>query len=467
MNMNPNTTRRDFTKGMALGIGGVMMAPLLKQMEAHAAGSANGFPRRYVFVVKSSGLTPEGVRPQGIDIGEDSRLLDHKLSDYTFHPTMRALDSFKDEMMILEGLSGCNFHGNHSSYYGALSCHHSPEKPAAATVDCLLGGLNPAPFMNYGFAPNGHSIGNNFGPTVQDTAVFPRISAYGQNKPMPYQASAEKAYRQLFGSGLELEMGGKKEFALQTNLLDFLTEDANRLAKQVSHEEREKLDHYLHAFESVRARNNQLVGMQNEIRRNAPQLTSQYASTVFTDRVSTFFDLASAALITGLTNVVSIRADWLSVKYETFGFKTTSVHDIGHQKVTDNGLNREQARDVIRKFQIEQIAKLAGSLKAVPEGDGTMLDNTMIIYLSDTGEAHHSARKEWPFVIVGGRNHKMKTAGRYLRYPQYGKPGHKTIGNLYNTILEANGATPQDYFGQVDSQLRDLDLKGPLAELVG
>ena len=207
--------------------------------------------------------------------------------------------------------------------------------------------------------------------------------------------------------------------------------------------------------------------MQNEIRRNAPQLTSQYASTVFTDRVSTFFDLASAALITGLTNVVSIRADWLSVKYETFGFKTTSVHDIGHQKITDNGLNREQARDVIRKFQIEQIAKLAGSLKAVPEGDGTMLDNTMIIYFSDTGEAHHSSRKEWPFVIVGGRSHKMKTAGRYLRYPQYGKPGHKTIGNWYNTILEANGATPQDYFGQVDSQLRDLDLKGPLTELVG
>ncbi len=460
------TTRREFTKGMALGVGGVMMAPLLRQMEAHAAGRADGFPRRFVFVIKSSGITPTGIRPEGLDIGDDSRLLDYKLRDYTLHPTMRSLDPFKDEMMILEGLSGCNFQGNHSSYYGALSCHHSPEKPAAATVDCLLGELNPAPFINYGFAPNGHSIGNNYGPTVQDTAVFPKISAYGQNNPMPYQASAEKAYRQLFGSALDLQTGGKKEFALQTNLLDFLAEDTKRLAKQVSQEEREKLDHYLGAFDSVRARNDKLVGMQEAIRKSAPEFTSQYASTVFTDRVSTFFDLASAALITGLTNVISIRADWLSVKYDTFGFKTTSVHDIGHQKVTDNGLNHEQARDVIRKFQIEQIAKLAGKLKAVPEGDGTLLDNTMIIYLSDTGEAHHSSRKEWPFVIVGGRGHnKMNTAGRYLRYPQYGKRGHKTIGNWYNTILQANGAPARDHFGQVDAQLKDLDLRGPLAEI--
>jgi hypothetical protein len=205
--------------------------------------------------------------------------------------------------------------------------------------------------------------------------------------------------------------------------------------------------------------------MQEKIRKNAPELTSQYASTVFTDRVSTFFDLTAASLITGLTNVISIRADWLSAKYATFGFKNTSVHDIGHNKITDNGLKSAEARDVIRKFQIDQIAKLATQLKAVPEGDGTMLDNTMIIYLSDTGEAHHSRRKEWPFIIVGGRGHKMKTAGRYLRYPKYGQSGHKTIGNWYNTILQASGSPIRDHFGQLDNKLKDLDLRGPLSEL--
>jgi len=459
------TNRRNFTKGITLGASGAVLMPLLRQMEAHAAGRSDGFPKRFVFVIKSSGITPAAIRPEGIDIGDDDNLLDLKLTDHQLPPTLRSLDPFKEEMMILEGLSGANFGGNHSSYYGALSCHHSPEKPAAATLDCLLGQLNPAPFRNYGFAPNGHSIGNNYGPIVQDTAVFPKISAYGQNSPMPYQASAEKAFRELFGSALNLKTGGKKEFALQTNLLDFLSEDTKRLAKQISPEEREKLEHYLSAFESVRARNNQLVVMQEKIRKNAPEFTSQYSSTVFTDRVSTFFDLTSAALITGLTNVISIRADWLSAKYAAFGFKNTSVHDIGHNKVTDNGLKSGEARDVIRKFQIEQIAKLAAKLKAVPEGDGTMLDNTMIIYLSDTGEAHHSRRKEWPFIVVGGRGHKLKTAGRYLRYPKYGSSGHKTIGNWYNTILQANNGPTENHFGQLDNQLKDLDLRGPLAEI--
>ena len=459
------TNRRNFTKGITLGASGAVLMPLLRQMEAHAAGRSDGFPKRFVFVIKSSGITPAAIRPEGIDIGDDDNLLDLKLTDHQLPPTLRSLDPFKEAMMILEGLSGANFGGNHSSYYGALSCHHSPEKPAAATLDCLLGQLNPAPFRNYGFAPNGHSIGNNYGPIVQDTAVFPKISAYGQNSPMPYQASAEKAFRELFGSALDLKTGGKKEFALQTNLLDFLSEDTKRLAKQISPEEREKLEHYLSAFESVRARNNQLVVMQEKIRKNAPEFTSQYSSTVFTDRVSTFFDLTSAALITGLTNVISIRADWLSAKYAAFGFKNTSVHDIGHNKVTDNGLKSGEARDVIRKFQIEQIAKLAAKLKAVPEGDGTMLDNTMIIYLSDTGEAHHSRRKEWPFIVVGGRGHKLKTAGRYLRYPKYGSSGHKTIGNWYNTILQANNGPAENHFGQLDNQLKDLDLRGPLAEI--
>ncbi|MFM8271947.1 MAG: DUF1552 domain-containing protein, partial [Gemmata sp.] len=221
-------SRRRFLRGVTFGAGGIALAPLVRQMEAHAAGRASALPRRFVFVIKSSGLTPKAIRPADVKLGDGRRTVDLQLKDYKLPETLQSLEAFKDQLMILEGLSGCNFEGNHSSYYGALSCHHAPEKPVAATVDCLLGRLNPAPFPNYGFAPNGHSIGNTAGPTVQDTAVFPKISAYGRNNPMPYQASAEKAYRQLFGSGLDLKAGGKREFDLQTNLLDFLADDTRK-----------------------------------------------------------------------------------------------------------------------------------------------------------------------------------------------------------------------------------------------
>jgi len=451
---------------MALGSGGLAMLPLLRQMEAHAEGNAAGFPKRFVFVIKSSGLTAEAIRPKTVPAGDGSRVIDVPLRDHALPSSLRSLEPFKDQLLILDGLSGCNFTGNHSSYYGALSCHHAPDRPAAATIDCLLGQLHPAPFNNYGLAPNGHSIGNNFGPTVQETAVFPKISAHGQNRPMAYQASAGKAYRELFGSVVDLATGGRKEFSLQRNLLDFLSDDVRRVSRNVSVAEKEKLDHYLEAFESVRARNSQLADLSDRIRRNVPELTTQYSSRVFADRISVFFQLSSAALIAGLTNVISIRADWLSTKYTSFGFGNTSVHDIGHNRTTANGLQSADARDVIRKFQVDQIAGLATRLQAVPEGDGTMLDNTLIIYLSDGADAHHSRRKNWPFVVVGGRNHALRTNGRYVRYPSYLQPGHKTIGNWYNTLLQASGGPVQDHFGQLDSQLRDLDLSGPLSELL-
>jgi hypothetical protein len=444
-------SRRRFLKGVTLGAGGVVLAPLVRRMVAHADGRAKGLPRRFVFVIKSSGLAPKAIRPVEVKRGDGSGTIDRPLKDDTLPETLQPLEAYKDQLLILEGLSGCTFEGNHSSYCGALSCHHAPEKPVAATVDCLLGKPNPAPFVNDGFAPNGHSIGDTAGPAVQET----------------YQASAEKAYRQLFGSALDLKTGGKQEFDLHTNLLDFLAEDTIKLAKEVGRDEREKRDHSLEAFESVRARNEQLAGMQDVIKKNAPKFTSQYSSTVVTERVSTFFEPAAAALVTGLTNVITIRADWLSVRYDTVGFKTTSVHDIGHGKTTDNGVTAEKARDTICKFRVDLIAELAGRLKKVPEGDGTMLDNTMILYLSDTGEAHHSQRREWPLVVVGGRNMTLKTAGRYLRYPDYGSKGHKTIGNWYNTLLRANGSPPHDHFGQVDPNLQDLDLKGPLQERTG
>ena len=60
---------------------------------------------------------------------------------------------------------------------------------------------------------------------------------------------------------------------------------------------------------------------------------------------------------------------------------------------------------------------------------------------------------------------KLKT-GRYIEYPKYGDKGHRTVGNLYLSLLHAAGLHTQETFGQLDSGLKDLDLKGPLTELM-
>jgi hypothetical protein len=127
-------------------------------------------------------------------------------------------------------------------------------------------------------------------------------------------------------------------------------------------------------------------------------------------------------------------------------------------------MSSEDIFNAIRAFHFKQIARLARRLQGIKEGDGTMLDSTVIVYLSDAAENHHSAAFEWPMVILGNAGGKLKT-GRYLDYPAYGRKGHRRTANLFVTLLRLAGAN-RDEFGMADPNLGDLDQKGPLTELM-
>ena len=70
-----------------------------------------------------------------------------------------------------------------------------------------------------------------------------------------------------------------------------------------------------------------------------------------------------------------------------------------------------------------------------------MLDNTLIIYLSDSGEAHHPNLLECPVILLGNLGGKLKSKNRLLEYPKYGAAGHKTLANLYLAFLHTPPAS--------------------------
>ena len=119
----------------------------------------------------------------------------------------------------------------------------------------------------------------------------------------------------------------------------------------------------------------------------------------------------------------------------------------------------------IEKLHVKQIANMAQKFDSIPEGTGTMLDNTMIVYMSCSSGDHHCGGYDWPFVLLGGMGKKLK-AGRYIEYPKYGDKGHRTVGSLYLSLMHAAGMRTPDTFGQLDSSLKHLDLTGPLRELM-
>jgi hypothetical protein len=393
-----------------------------------------------------------------------------KLADYELHFTMKALEPLKRKINIVQGLSAQMCSGNHSSHYGALGVYPMRDGggPKDETIDAKLARAFPGIFPHLGLmlAASGKQV------------VNPVLSAAGPGKPLSYYANPLLAYQDLFGAAAAGAGKVAARAALDRGLLDFMVNDIKRLNSKLPASEREKLGHYLEGFESLRERRAKIAGMRDVIERGAPQADDKYQSDNEVERLEAHFEIAGAALVTGLSQVVAINTDRLETRYSGLGLGDYTVHALGHLEVKGNTGNDPQAwenkdgavegriaRDKIRKLHMDMIARLAAKLDAVPEGNGTMLDNTIIVYFAHAGDRHHPNFFTWPLVTIGGLGGAIKT-GRYLQFPSHGELGHHTLGNFYTTILHAAGM-PQDGFGHKDLQLGpEVDQECPLEHLL-
>ena len=459
-----NVTRRDAFKNLSLGAGTFLLAPFLRQVELQAAGNSLSIPNRFVFVVKSSGIVPNGITPEAFkDQESSSSLFNQDLTKVALPSSMRALEPFKDQLSIVQGLSGKMCRGGHSSWFGMMGVYMTGGEFDAgavlrATADAELAKLNPAPFNHVGLAIKGKALSNDYGGTM-----YPGISAVGPGQELPFQGSPDLAYEQLFGSAVSSSNRAEKSFKLQRNLFDFMVDDIKKVSKAIPSSEQGKMNAYLNAFEELQVRHSKLTSMKHQIAANAPGYSDKFTSSVEEVRQEAQFDLATAALIAGLTNVVTIRLDNVDMTYKRLGIDQHN-HGIGHNEGTKT---QSEYRDIIQQHHSELLATMANKLRAVPEGDGDMLDNTMIIFLSDSSDNHHGTGMEWPYLIVGGGGGKLKLPGRYLRYPKYGEQGCRTIGDWWTTLLNAYG-NPIEYYGNEDLVLKQNGCShaGPLEELL-
>ena len=464
-----NTSRRRFLKTTACASSSLLLQPMLHRMHLEAAGLERAhMPQRFVFVVKSSGIIAEKLRPPSLldAVTDTTRVVNEPLERHALPPTLSPLEPFKDQLAIVQGLSGKMCRPGHSSWFGAMGVYktggeHNSGVILRATADAELAKLFPSPFNHVGLALRGKVMGKE-----SEGTLYPGITAVGPGRELPFQASPDIAYQQLFGSAIATNQNSQVQYKLKSNLLDFMVGDIRELNRILPAAERERMGHYLNAFEELQLRRNRLASMSEQIQAAAPEFSDRFASQRPAIRQQAHVDLTAAALISGITNVVTLRLDNISTTYDDLGLTEKSVHGIGHKEIC-NGKTAEESRDIIRLHHMKLLADLAGQLKAVPEGDGTLLDNTSIIYLSDSGNEHHGNLSEWPYLVLGGNGDRLNIAGRYIQFPQYGSSGHRTIGNWWTTWLNAFG-NPIDHYGNFDLELQKNGIaqKGPLGELL-
>lgn len=460
--------RRAALKCLGLSAGATFLSPILNRLALQAAGQTVA-AKRFVFVVESNGVRPEQLAPSGIKrnprpqgpLNGPEEFVDVALKDRDLPFSLEPIKAWKDKLTIVNGLSGRVCGGGHSNNFQALGAFgggrgSGGESTAVLgeTIDGALARQVPGIFPH---------IGLGISKRLENNVIY-NVSAWAANKPLPTMCKPDQAYSTLFG--LVADGAAKQEFAAKNNLLDFLKDDVKKAEATLAGPEKEQFAAYLETFETLRNRQSRLNEIQHTLREKGPVVTDKYKSAVETDRLDAQFDLAAAALVCGLTNVVTLSSA-AGVRDFDITFKGLGLnidkHSIGHGG-SYQGKKWDELYNIIRRYHFDLIAGLCRKLEKIKEGDGTMLDNTVIVYLSDGAEGHHSRCWEWPMVVLGDMGKKLKT-GRYIDYPGYGRKAHRTTANMYVTLLQLAGAK-RDSFGMADPNLKDLDQHGPLVELL-
>ncbi|MEY4180433.1 MAG: hypothetical protein RLY70_4007 [Planctomycetota bacterium] len=448
--------RRTLLKTLPLGAVAPHLAPLVARAESEANGRK---PMRFVFVLEGNGLWPEHVMPKGfvrkevqnprggdhhfqVMNGADE-LIDMPLGgpNGQLPDALAPLEKHIRRMTLLTGLSGRVAGGGHGCGYGALGAFPAVAGPKDITIDAALAKTAPSirQLVGLGFM---HS-------PATAPPMFQGFSAYGPNQKVSFIQDPVLAYKVLFGK----IVGGdpKAEVGSQSLVLDELANDIRELQPRLPGEEGRKLERVADAFSSIRQRQARLSEIDPG---RIPALRQEFhGSKSETTRMEAHVELAATALLTGLTNTVTLCSGVGYVTWKSLGL-SIDTHEIGHG-ATDPA--RVAMRVKIRQFNASLIAKLVETLEAVPEGNGTMMDNTLIVYLSESAETHHCVCMEWPMVLVGNLGGRLKTGGRFVNLPRYGAKGHATVAQFYTALLHAAGA-PVNHFGMKDRFLIETGL---------
>ena len=437
-------------KKTAMGTGGLALTPSFDHLMAAPAEARPDSPHRFVFIRKSNGNLPQqfglpSFSSKDLKRHNEKQAFELDLSNHELPEWLNGLADHKENMTILHGISMTVSGGGHYSYSGCMGAYKAGRDILSnikwATVDFELAKLFPSPF--------GHVEMSLAVPHGRDhrTGIVSGYSAPAAKQRNYCYADPMTAHNELFKSVTNTD-----EAASDNALLDYLYEKENRKLKKLDGDERFKISNQVESLQSIRDRKTKVNSLTDKIKQYLPEIDLVHANggedATLPEKQAAFTDIIVGALASGLTNVVTYTIDDLGTDITSLpeNKQKTSIHQIGHGGQIAGAANM---RNAIKTHHMKQVATLVHKLKAIPEGSGTMFDNTTIVYMPETGAGHHGPDTEAPMVVMSGKNSKIDIAGRYIRLPFHGTEGHKTLSNWYTTLLNAYG-NPIEHYGDLD-----------------
>jgi len=357
-------------------------------------------------------------------------------TNFQITPILKPLEPFKSQLTVISGMGnraadGSSVHATApGTWLSGVAPRPTHEPFGGVTVDQIaaqhIGQDTPLPSLElateerYG---NGGACDREYGCSYANT-----ISFRTPTTPLPMEFDPHKVFEKLFGKG-GTEEERKQRTEESGSILDAITKDANRLRSSLGTEDKSKVNDYLESVREIERRLQKTAGSVSADLK-LPGIPAGIPEN-FEERINLMFDMAALAYQANLTRIFSMMMtrEASNLTYGHIGvpdaFHPTSHHQNNPQKI--------EKLIKIQTYHAKLLARFLTKLKTMPDGDGSMLDHSMILFGSNMSNSNMHNHFPLPLTLVGGACGRVK-GNQHLRYAD-----HTPVANLLLAILDRAG----------------------------
>jgi hypothetical protein len=434
-------TRRRFLRGA-----GVLMAlPFLDSLPAMAAespkpaiGSPRKYPQRFAAVFQGNGINSKHWWAKGA--GDAMQ----------FGRTLEPLEPLKKKLNVINGLFnkpavGVGIHpGMTGNILSGMPLMKGAVLRGGISLDQVLANHVGQETMQPSLVLGCEQPITGYHETNFSMAYSSHISWQSADSPVPMEVYPSLAFDSLF------ENRGNKR---TQSILDRVKDDAATLARKISSEDNRKLDEYLTSVREVEKRVDGMRADQNKAEENArhrgkPLIAMERPDNGLPEDIRNHMrlmcDIVALAFQTDKSRIATLVLcrDLSGLFYPFLGVRKTH-HSASHDDLSDD-------YEKIARYYVSTLAYLASRLDAMPEGEGTVLDNTCLLYLSNMWSGAKHDNMKLPVLTLGGLGGTLET-GRVLNFSDEGDENRK-LCSLHLSIMDRMGLQlPR--FGDAETRL--------------
>jgi hypothetical protein len=398
-------TRKTMNRRTILrGTGAVLALPLLDAMVSNAtAMEAGAAARKRLHVI----YTPNGMLMQNWTPASEGE-------GYAITPTLKPLEPYRNKMLVISGLDhaqaealgdGAGDHGRCCGSY--LTGVHVKKTEGAdlasgVSMDQLVakqyGEKTQIPSLEMGLEPPSLVGSCDTGYSCAYTNTLSWASA---NTPLPVTINPREVFEQLFGDGDSLDAKSRlAQLKRQASILDFVADDAKRLSANMGATDKHKLDEYMTSVRDIERRIQKMEQGGGDVAALPAFARPSGVPDGFEDHARMMVDLMVLAAQADLTRVNTLM---LARETSARSYPEIGVPD-GHHPLSHHGNDPEKMARLtkINTLHMEQVAYYLKRMSETKEGDGTLLDHTMLLAGASLADPNAHSHRDLPTIVAGG-----------------------------------------------------------------